>query len=195
MFNKNGQKTDSEDDEEIGNFKAESMEYFEKMTLVHPEVPAGHYYLGFAYINMGLSTKAKIAWEEFLEDLAQVLLPIAKQTDKLGFCFSFPATITPEADGEVIYFNILELIVLKGVFLNHQSKDFLVGKCLSRFVNLFGSFVFLFAENFIVHAHHIQQAGSYLTLLYVLGFIVNTRTASPTNQEEHRNVIHFLISQ
>ena len=59
--------TDSEDDEEIGSFKAESMEYFEKMTLVHPEVPAGHYYLGFAYINMGLYTKAKIAWEEFLE--------------------------------------------------------------------------------------------------------------------------------
>ena len=50
-------------------------------------------------------TQGALTWEEFLEDLAQVLLPIAKQTDKLGFCFSFPATITPEADGEVIYFN------------------------------------------------------------------------------------------
>ena len=50
-------------------------------------------------------TQGALTWEAFLEELAQVLLPIAKQTERLGFCFSFPARITPETDGEVICFN------------------------------------------------------------------------------------------
>ena len=50
-------------------------------------------------------TCGALTWEEFLEELVDVLLPIAKQTDRLGFCFSFPARITPETDGEVINFN------------------------------------------------------------------------------------------
>ncbi len=50
-------------------------------------------------------TKSALTWEEFLEELAQAVLPYAVKTDKLGFCFSFPARITPETDGEVIVFN------------------------------------------------------------------------------------------
>lgn len=57
----------SEDDEEIGNFKAESVELFEQVTIKHPDISEGHYYLGYAYVNMGLYTKAKIAWEEFMK--------------------------------------------------------------------------------------------------------------------------------
>ena len=57
----------SEDDEEIGNFKAESVEMFEQVTIKHPNISEGHYYLGYAYVNMGLYTKAKIAWEEFMK--------------------------------------------------------------------------------------------------------------------------------
>lgn len=56
----------SEDDEEIGNFKAESLAHFEQMTMDHPEIAEGHYYLGYAYVNMGLYLKAKIAWEDFM---------------------------------------------------------------------------------------------------------------------------------
>lgn len=58
---------DSEDDTEIGNFKAESIEYFEKLTMEHPEVAEGHYYLGYGYMNMGLYVKAEIAFRDFLE--------------------------------------------------------------------------------------------------------------------------------
>ena len=57
---------ESEDDKEIGDFKAESLESFERMTIEHPKVAEGHYYLGYAYVNMGLYLKAKIAWEEFI---------------------------------------------------------------------------------------------------------------------------------
>ena len=57
---------ESEDDEEIGNFKAESLDRFEEMTIKHPETAEGHYYLGYAYVNMGLYMKAQIAWKEFI---------------------------------------------------------------------------------------------------------------------------------
>lgn len=57
---------ESEDDEEIGRFKAESLSGFEEMTIKHPDIPEGHYYLGYAYVNMGLYLKAQIAWQEFI---------------------------------------------------------------------------------------------------------------------------------
>lgn len=56
----------SDDEEEIGNFKAESIECFEKLTMEYPEFAPGHYYLGYAYLNLGLYTKAKLAWEDFV---------------------------------------------------------------------------------------------------------------------------------
>ena len=43
---------ESEDDEEIGNFKAESLDRFEEMTIKHPETAEGHYYLGYAYVSV-----------------------------------------------------------------------------------------------------------------------------------------------
>ena len=56
-----------EDDEEyIGNFKAESLELFELLTIMHPEFSMGFYYLGYAYLNLGLYTKAKLTWDEFM---------------------------------------------------------------------------------------------------------------------------------
>ena len=58
---------DSEDKEYVGRFKAESIEMFELLTIAHPEVNMGHYYLGYAYINLGMYKKAEIAWGDFLK--------------------------------------------------------------------------------------------------------------------------------
>ncbi|MBR6444006.1 MAG: hypothetical protein IKS63_01085 [Firmicutes bacterium] len=58
---------DSEDKEYTGRFKAESIEMFELLTIAHPEVDMGHYYLGYAYINLGMYKKAEIAWSDFLK--------------------------------------------------------------------------------------------------------------------------------
>ena len=55
------------DEEYIGRFKAESMEYFELITEVYPKFAQAHYFLGYAYLNMGLYTKAKLVWEQFLK--------------------------------------------------------------------------------------------------------------------------------
>jgi len=51
----------------VGMFKAESLEAFEKLTLAAPDFPMGFYFLGYAYLNLGLYTKAKLTFEEFLD--------------------------------------------------------------------------------------------------------------------------------
>lgn len=55
-----------EDETYIGEFKAESFEYFEMLTELHPRYAPGWYYLGYLYLNIGLYTKAFLAWESFL---------------------------------------------------------------------------------------------------------------------------------
>ncbi len=57
----------SNNEEYVGRFKAESIEYFEMITEVYPKFAQAHYFLGYAYLNMGLYIKAKLAWEQFLK--------------------------------------------------------------------------------------------------------------------------------
>lgn len=54
-------------EEYIGNFKAESMESFELLTMLHPEFDMGYYFLGYGYLNLGLYIKAQITWETFMK--------------------------------------------------------------------------------------------------------------------------------
>jgi tetratricopeptide (TPR) repeat protein len=56
----------SDDEDFIGDFKAEAFEYFEMLTEIHPRYAYGWYYLGYMYLNMGLYQKAQLAWESFL---------------------------------------------------------------------------------------------------------------------------------
>ena len=56
-----------EGEEYVGRFKAESLEAFEKLTLLAPDFEMGFYYLGFGYLNLGLYTKAKLTFEDFLK--------------------------------------------------------------------------------------------------------------------------------
>lgn len=56
-----------EGEEYVGRFKAESLESFEKTTLKAPDFDMGYYFLGFAYLNMGLYIKAKLTWDSFIE--------------------------------------------------------------------------------------------------------------------------------
>lgn len=57
------------DEEYIGKFKAESIETLETLTNVHPDFAFACYYLGYAYLNMGLYTKAYLVWNDFLEKI------------------------------------------------------------------------------------------------------------------------------
>ncbi|MDD4565231.1 MAG: tetratricopeptide repeat protein [Eubacteriales bacterium] len=56
-----------DDEKYIGRLKAESIEYFELLVEIHPGFDQGYYYLGYAYLNLGLYIKAKLIWEKFLE--------------------------------------------------------------------------------------------------------------------------------
>ncbi len=56
----------SNNEEYVGRFKAEALDWFELLTETHPRFAQGFYYLGYMYLNMGLYGKANIAWHEFL---------------------------------------------------------------------------------------------------------------------------------
>lgn len=58
---------DSQNEEYVGRFKAEAFDYFELITEVHPKFAQSYYYLGYAYLNMGLYVKAQLTWEKFME--------------------------------------------------------------------------------------------------------------------------------
>ena len=51
----------------IGSFKAESMDTFEVLMMMHPDFAMGYYFLGYAYLNMGLYLKTRLTWEEFMK--------------------------------------------------------------------------------------------------------------------------------
>ena len=57
---------ESNNEEYIGRFKAEAMDYFELLTEAHPKFAQAYYYLGYAYLNMGLYVKAELAWKTYL---------------------------------------------------------------------------------------------------------------------------------
>jgi len=41
--------------------------------------------------------------DQFFEELAKAVLPVAEKSDRIGFCFSFPCKILPSLDGEILY--------------------------------------------------------------------------------------------
>lgn len=56
----------SNNEEKTGHFKAESMEYFELLVEAHPKFAQAYYYLGYAYLNLGLYVKAQLTWQDFV---------------------------------------------------------------------------------------------------------------------------------
>ncbi|MCQ2547500.1 MAG: tetratricopeptide repeat protein [Clostridia bacterium] len=56
-----------EEEEFVARYKAESLEMFERLTMDFPDFADGFYFLGYAYLNLGLYIKAKLTWEDFLK--------------------------------------------------------------------------------------------------------------------------------
>lgn len=57
----------SSNEEYVGRFKAEALDWFELLTETHPRFAQGYYYLGYAYLNMGLYAKADLSWKSFMK--------------------------------------------------------------------------------------------------------------------------------
>lgn len=71
-----------EGEEYVGRFKAESLEALERLTIIKPDFEMGYYYLGYAYLNLGLYLKAQLTFKRFMEltdeehlDLAMASIP------------------------------------------------------------------------------------------------------------------------
>ncbi len=60
-------ESSEEAEEFVGRFKAEALEAFEVATLKNPKLADAYYFLGYAYLNMGLYIKAKLTWEEYMK--------------------------------------------------------------------------------------------------------------------------------
>ena len=71
------------DEGRIGMFKAESMESFELLTMIHPDFALGYYFLGYAYLNMGLYLKARLTWQEFLDKSSGSVLDSEEMDDDM----------------------------------------------------------------------------------------------------------------
>ena len=69
----------------IGTFKAESIRMFERLTINHPDFDQGYYFLGYGYLNLGLYTKAKLTFDEFMKisEEGELRAEIAEVLDKL----------------------------------------------------------------------------------------------------------------
>ncbi len=56
--------------------------------------------------------KEPVSWDEFIGFVADSIMPIIDRADKIGFCFSYNAEITPEIDGKVTAID--KEVVVKG---------------------------------------------------------------------------------
>ena len=50
-------------------------------------------------------SRGAITKDEFLDEVCAKIEPLLNEADRIGFCFSFPAEITPERDGKLVAFN------------------------------------------------------------------------------------------
>lgn len=64
---KDAYEIEDHDEQYVGSFKAESLQVFEILTMLHPDFAMGYYFLGYGYLNLGLYTKAKLTWDEFMK--------------------------------------------------------------------------------------------------------------------------------
>ncbi len=73
----------SEEAEElIARFKAEALEAFEVASLKDPSLADAFYFLGYAYLNMGLYVKAQLTWNEYMK-LTEADANIDETDDKM----------------------------------------------------------------------------------------------------------------
>ena len=74
-----------EGEDYVGRFKAESLSIFEKLTIRFPDFDMGFYFLGYAYLNLGLYVKTKLTWDRFIEltDNSDLKLEVDQWMEKL----------------------------------------------------------------------------------------------------------------
>jgi len=112
--------------------------------------PAGKIESGDIVTQRMPGLETEISSKEFFRTIASYVKPLAKKTEKIGFCFSYPTEILPDRDGRLIQFckevqapevvgqligkNLLESLGMPGkkiVLLNDTVATLLAGKSAS----------------------------------------------------------------
>lgn len=107
-------------------------------------------------------TEERISREAFYDAVLERIRPLADKADCVGFCFSYPAEITPDKDARVIRFNKeVRIDDSEGMILCQPLKERLPGK---RFVVL----------NDTVAAQLGSDAGVHADIGFILGTGTNT---------------------
>ena len=67
---------------------------------------------------------APISKDDFLREIARFSAPLAEQSTRLGFCFSYPAEIMPDGDGKVLFFTKeIEVTGSEGMLVCRELLD------------------------------------------------------------------------
>ena len=76
---------EEKDQEYVGILKAESLKAFERLTIEHEDFAPGFYYLGYAYLNLGLYIKARLTFLDFIHktDDAELRAEVTKLEERL----------------------------------------------------------------------------------------------------------------
>ena len=71
--------------------------------------------------------KASVEWDEFIAFVADEIEPLMDRADKIGFCFSYTAEVTPEIDGRVVRIEDMVLVTKDGCEdLTHSDKSLII---------------------------------------------------------------------
>lgn len=72
----------------------------------------------------------EITAEQFFDELAEKVLPLTETSDKIGFCFSYPAEILPDCDGKILCLTKKEVCVknAEGIIIGRKLAEKLCEK-------------------------------------------------------------------
>lgn len=97
-----------------------------RICLVHFDNEGDHHISEFKTCLMP-GVEREVSKDEFYDFFAQALLPYLSSSRKIGFCFSFPCSITPEGDGLVLGFTKeVKCPEAIGSLVGHSIKERLV---------------------------------------------------------------------
>ena len=66
----------------------------------------------------------EMTWDEFIENIVQLILPMVDKSNKIGFCFSYPADMMENKDGKVIMFTKgINITNCEGKVVGQSIKD------------------------------------------------------------------------
>jgi hexokinase len=126
----------------------------------------------------------ELSAEAFYARFVDILLPLARRSDRVGFCFSYPAEITPEGDGRLLtWTKEIKAPEVEGAYIGRNISDRLKARGHGlRFSLLNDTVAVLLAGKSIARP---RDFGSYVG--FILGTGTNTSYVEKNLRIDKRN--------